>query len=238
MDVVNIFDTPVFVSKMVAQFDTFRETITPRQQEILDDIVFYDAEFFQVMLKDGVLCIPYSVGMFKADGSRLYLSLDHMTDASEHGALNTDNPYAEKNKQQYTWNMDNMVIDSVRRPDMLTSPAVSSPDEMRQQVIDFCGERPIFWAKTGAGDDIALKHILGGFSNKPKTWPHNYMDLGVLYQYLDESITKDGALLEKAKVPSVGPEHNPLADAIQVALCWLSIFKLYNAPSILFNRPR
>lgn len=72
------------------------------------------------------------------------------------------------------------------------------------EVIDFCGEKPEFWAYVSAHDWIALTQLFGPLIDRPPTWPINCFDL---YQ--------EKRRLNCTNIPKqASPKHHAINDAI------------------------
>ncbi len=55
---------------------------------------------------------------------------------------------------------------------------ITTPREkIGQELIDFCGYAPKFWAWFGAYDWVVMCQIFGRMLDVPKTWPHHVMDI-------------------------------------------------------------
>lgn len=86
-------------------------------------------------------------------------------------------------------------------------------DEIRNDLIEFMGEKPEIWAYYGAYDWVALCQLFGTMMDLPKGWPMYCRDLK---QWCDE--------VGGPKLPEqTSTEHHALADArwTREAWCWL-----------------
>lgn len=151
--------------------------------------IWYDTEF----IEDGSTIELISIGMVKENGGRLYLE-------------NKDCDL----KRASPWVIHNVIpkLDRYCNP---VSPVIVPKQEIRRQVIDFCGPSPEFWAYYAAYDWIVLCQLFGKMIDLPATWPMYCMDFKQLLVMLgNPHITK----------LSEDESHNALIDAVWLRHAW------------------
>jgi len=94
----------------------------------------------------------------------------------------------------------------------LTGP-VKPRAMIAQEIIDFAGDEPEFWAYYAAYDWVALCQLYGRMLDVPKHWPHFVRDL--------RPLIGPGELMRLA--PIKGVQHNALADAMQLHEAYIAL---------------
>ncbi|WP_341702604.1 3'-5' exoribonuclease domain-containing protein [Ferrovibrio sp.] len=84
-------------------------------------------------------------------------------------------------------------------------------EEIRNQLVAFCGSKPEFWGWYGAYDWVVLCQLFGGMMELPDGWP---VFIREARQYCSD----------RAKLPiRRGPQHHALADAEWQRQVWHSL---------------
>jgi hypothetical protein len=140
--------------------------------------IFLDTEFDQ---ESGPAVRPVSIGAIREDGVRFYAEPDWIDPAS-----------------LPPWMQDNVVPH-------LQPESRMGIDEIRVKLTVFAGDSPEWWGYCCAYDYLVITQLMGGFMNKPKSWPHYMNDLAQLSAHLG---------VERSEWPEqLGSEHHALADA-------------------------
>lgn len=101
----------------------------------------------------------------------------------------------------------------------LEPASVKPRQQIRDEIVAFCGYRPELWAYYGSYDWLVLCQLFGRMLDVPDHWPNHPMD-----------VQQVRVELGVRKLPEqAGPEHNALADAIWTKQAWefLQERKLY-----------
>lgn len=142
--------------------------------------IFFDTEF----LEDGRTIDLLSIGMVREDGATYY-------------AINADFNVARTTP----WLRENVL------PVINLSPRVVKVSRtIAQEVLEFVGDYPEFWAYYADYDWVCLCQLYGTMMHLPRTWPMYCMDLKQLAVMLGDP----------EMPPQVGREHNALDDAVTV----------------------
>lgn len=143
--------------------------------------VFFDTEF----MENGRTIDPLSIGLVREDGAELYLEFPaDLTRASSWVQANVL-PYLHGD--------------------------ITPFHVAREQIVEFAGEAPIFWAYFADYDWVLLCQLFGLMINLPQGWPMFCMDLKQL------AVSLGDPRLPKQE----GTEHHALADARWVRDSWL-----------------
>lgn len=139
--------------------------------------ICFDTEF----IEDGRTIDLISIGMVREDGMQYYAEL-------EGADFDRANEFVLSNVVPH-----------------LTG-ATQPPLEVAEELIDFAGEEPEFWAWYADYDWVALCQIFGRMLDLPAGWPKYCRDFKQV---------KDGhgLVLPKHDVTLDGPEHHALSDA-------------------------
>lgn len=143
--------------------------------------VYFDWEF----LEDGHTIEPISLGMIREDGQEYYAELELGS------ALIT-------RITQHEWLMANVW------PHLTGDwkPRVQVAEEVRQ----FVGSKPEFWAYCSAYDWVCLNQLYGSMVDHPNNWPFYCNDLA---QYAESN-----GVHRRTQLPIIeGNQHNALDDA-------------------------
>jgi len=85
--------------------------------------------------------------------------------------------------------------------------AMRKTQEVANEIKEFVGQNPEFWAYVADYDWVALSQLYGSLVNRPVTWPCTALDT---YQLPDF----------KRYVVQPEQEHNALSDAVALARSW------------------
>src|SRR5690606_37315943 len=136
--------------------------------------IFFDTEF----IEDGKTIDLVSIGMVREDGATYYAEL-----------ASADYSKADD------WVKENVLAHLLGHR--------QSRETTRQELLDFVGESPEFWAYYADYDWVVLCQLFGRMIDLPKGWPMYCRDLK---QWCDE--------LGNPQLPKqASTEHNALADA-------------------------
>ena len=149
--------------------------------------VFFDTEF----IEDGRTIDLISIGMARQDGRTYYAEVGE-TDLS----------------RASPWVRENVL------------PRLTGPRKPRaviaQEIVEFCGGAPEFWAFYASYDWVALCQLFGTMMDRPAGWPAHVMDLR---QALND---EDGPPIPEAAEP-----HNALTDALWLKRAWEASMGVY-----------
>lgn len=90
--------------------------------------------------------------------------------------------------------------------------AARSMDAMADDLRDFCGDSPTFWAYYGAYDWVALCSIYGSMLDVPKGWPHRVRDIAELSEFTNVNPFR--------VLPQFTKKHHALNDAVWNKACF------------------
>ena len=137
--------------------------------------IFFDTEF----IDDGKTIDLISIGMIREDGEIYY---------AENSGCNyyKADPWVEQN-----------VFPHLKGPQ-------KTKEEIAQEIIEFVGPNPEFWAYFASYDWVVLCQLYGRMLDVPNGWPHFCLDL-------KQELYLRG-LISSVKQPENA--HNALADAI------------------------
>ncbi|MFE6967092.1 3'-5' exoribonuclease domain-containing protein [Agromyces sp. NPDC057679] len=135
--------------------------------------VFFDTEF----IEDGRTIDLLSIGIVREDGATYYAE-----------------PAETDRSRASAWVIENVFPH-------LTGP-VKPRQVIAQEIVEFAGERPEFWAYVAAYDWVALCQLYGRLLDIPAGWPKHCNDL------------KQEARRLGARLPKDGLNHNALVDAV------------------------
>jgi hypothetical protein len=160
--------------------------------------IAFDTEF----IEDGRTIDLISIGMVREDGATYY-------------AVNSEMPVRRIRKHQ--WLMDNVVPslpqgqgdwrNHIPRHWLFdrTDPAVKPRNLISNEIMDFVGESPEFWAWYADYDWVALCQLFGTMMHLPTGWPMYCRDFK---QVCDE---------RGLRVEQGDSRHNALGDALWLA---------------------
>lgn len=135
--------------------------------------IYFDTEF----IEDGKTIDLISIGMVREDGAELYL------ESSECDLSRADE-----------WVKENVIKH-------LTRTAIPR-HAIRDQVLEFAGERPEFWAYYADYDWVVLCQLFGRMIDLPHGWPMYCKDLKQLADVFGKKLPKQ-----------TSGEHHALSDA-------------------------
>ena len=145
--------------------------------------IFFDTEFIDL----GNTVLPISIGLVREDGKTYYAEV-----------FDTVKHY----DRAVPWVQENVIK-------KLTGP-VKPANLICDEIEDFVGKNPVFWAYYAAYDWFCLCSLYGGMLNVPSSWPNFCREL---MQLKTDRIEKHGAIaafLPRQKTP----EHHALNDAL------------------------
>jgi hypothetical protein len=142
--------------------------------------IWFDTEF----LEDGKTIELLSIGAVREDGRESYFEAECNTSRAS------------------DWVKQNVLI-------YLKGPQ-QSRSWIAQQLLEFAGEKPEFWAYYADYDWVALCQLYGTMMDLPKDWPMYCRDVKQLCD------SKGNPKLPKREKP----EHHALADAIWTKRAW------------------
>lgn len=148
--------------------------------------IFFDTEF----IDDGKTIDLISIGMVREDGVELY-----------------EEVYGVDWNKSSRWVLDNVKPHLTRE-----GPQLKHREELAQQIVDFVGPKPEFWAYYASYDWVVLCQLYGTMLSVPKGWPHFCRDLK---QFMLEVAPTTAIPSPRAPAtwPSPRDEHHALADA-------------------------
>jgi len=150
--------------------------------------IWFDTEF----IEDGKTIELLSIGMVRDDGATYYAE-----------------PAETDRNRAGDWVRINVLPH-------LSGPVI--PRQLiRQELLEFCGESPEFWAYYASYDWVALCQLFGTMMDLPKGWPMYVRDLKQLAK-------------KRPLIPQDSTEHNALNDAIWTRDAWYSLLG-ENAPT-------
>jgi hypothetical protein len=138
--------------------------------------IFYDLEFSE----NGMTIDFISIGMVCEDGREYYV---------------VSNEFNEEACND--WVKENVL------PFLPDQSQRKSKEQIKNELLEFCGDEPEFWASYGAYDHVCLCQLFGTMIDLPKHWPMFTRDIQQLKQELG-----DPELPEQK-----GKEHDALEDA-------------------------
>lgn len=146
--------------------------------------IFFDTEF----IEDGETILPLSIGMVREDGQTYYAEFE----LSEEDRANAND-----------WVRDNVFpyLDGESKPN----------DVIAQEIINFVGADPEFWAYYASYDWVLLCQLYGTMMQLPNTWPMYCNDLKQLMK-----MNK----LDRDQFGDPVQEHDALSDAAWVKDCY------------------
>lgn len=140
--------------------------------------IWFDTEFYE----DGKVIELISLGAVREDGKRFYAETQE----------------AQERANKSDWLKENVL------PHLRGEGFEYAPDDLREALLTFAGEKPEFWAYYGAYDWVVLCQVFGRMIDLPEGWPMFVRDVK---QY--------AADLGNPRLPKqTGSEHDALADAI------------------------
>lgn len=143
--------------------------------------IFFDFEFIEN--GDEHPMIPISLGMVRDDGKELYLEFGNVD-------WSKANPWVIENVKPYLTGHLSGVI---------------AKEDARKVIVNFCGEKPEFWAYFADYDWVLLCQIYGRMVDLPQGWPMWCRDLKQLMWQLGKS---------REDIPITNSNaHSALADA-------------------------
>lgn len=107
--------------------------------------IFFDTEF----IEDGKTIDLISIGMVRSTDGATY--------------------YAESN--EVDWTKSNDFVDKHVKPHLTGGIALKSRAIIKQEIIEFCGFNPEFWAWYSSYDWVALAQLHGRMVDLPNHWP-------------------------------------------------------------------
>ena len=147
--------------------------------------VWFDTEF----IEDGRTIDLLSIGFVREDGEQLYREAA-WTDRSRATQWVKENVIPHLGSQEDGW----MV----------------SRENMRRTVVEFCGEKPEFWAYYCSYDWVVLCQLFGTMLDLPKGWP---MFCNDVKQFCNS--------LGNPQLPKQeGVVHSAMADAVWTKQAW------------------
>lgn len=149
--------------------------------------IFYDTEFINYPKEEMLQGKPelelISIGMIKQNGDTYYAVSSEF-----------DVEYVEKDD----WLRENVLLKLGEN-----EADWKSRDQIAEELIDFCGQDPTFWAYYPAHDHTCLYSLYGRLLDSPKGWPMRSNCLKQVQFHLGVD-----------KLPEQeGGDHNALADA-------------------------
>jgi hypothetical protein len=150
--------------------------------------IWFDFEF----IEDGKTIDPISIGMIRDDGKTYYAEFSDCD-------LSRCDDWLRKN-----------VVPKLER----TVKVMKPKNAIKQEIIDFVGPDPEFWAYYAAYDWVALCQLYGRMMDLPEGWPMLCRDVKVFQ--LDKG---------HIEMPGQDPEteHHALHDAIWTRQAYQSI---------------
>lgn len=98
------------------------------------------------------------------------------------------------------------------RPFLEDGTVLKSLDAMADDLKEFCGDNPTFWAYYGAYDWVALCSIYGSMLGVPVNWPHRVRDIAQLAEHSNVNPFR--------VIPQFDQKHHALNDAIWNKTCF------------------
>ncbi len=160
--------------------------------------IYFDTEF----IEDGKTIDLLSIGMVRDDGGTLYLE-------NSGAEWNYANAWVRENvlPKLDAWPFGEVSGGRIYMPDADTAPPQSWRDSgcIAQQVVEFVGHDPEFWAYYADYDWVVLCQLYGRMIDLPDGWPKYCRDFK---QWLEHT----GFGEHLVKLPEA-EAHNALADA-------------------------
>lgn len=148
--------------------------------------IFLDTEF----IEDGKTIDLMSIGMIREDGLRYY-AVSNECDIS----------------RASDWVREN-VIPYLFSENSPQQPNYKSRNQIKQDLLEFCGDSPEFWGYYSDYDWVAICQLFGTMMDLPAHFPMFCLDL-------KQTMYLNGIEKESLKVEA-SQEHNALADAIEL----------------------
>jgi len=160
--------------------------------------IFFDTEF----IEDGKTIDLMSIGMIREDGLTYYA-------VSKDCDLKLASEWVRENVISHLWTGFNPI------------EVTKTREEIKRDILNFCSNRPEFWADYCSYDWIAFCQLFGKMIDLPRNYPMYCNDFEQLINHLK--------IDKKALAISNTQEHNALADAIQLkneydAVCTITGF--------------
>lgn len=150
--------------------------------------IFFDTEF----IEDGKTIEMLSIGLVREDGATYYAEVYDSIHLWE-----TADPWVKENVIAHL--KSNNTSDYV--------PELKTKEEIANDIVDFVGESPEFWAYFADYDWVVLCQLFGRMIDLPKGWPMFCMDLKQL------AVSK--GIMDSSELPAqTGTEHHALEDAM------------------------
>lgn len=176
---------------------------------------FFDTEF----IEDGKTIELISIGIVGEDGSNYY-------------AQNLDCDLSRASdwvKENVISCLDDLDARGLNNKAFWTDPIRSNPEhhswrtkaEIRQEILEFVGSEPKFWAYYADYDWVVFCQLFGLMIDLPSHWPMFCRDLKQLVNSIELPSLKDSMFF-----PANIQEHNALADAEWAANVYNTIMKL------------
>ena len=161
--------------------------------------VFMDTEF----LEDGRTIQLISIGLVKETGESYY----------------AETPAAHRLCFGDQWLMDNVQPHLETKTDRQRralggddTSVIKGKYQIANEIVEFVGPNPEFWAYYGDYDWVALCQLYGRMIDLPKTWPMLCLDVKQL-------MLMDG--ITERPIPELEGSHNALTDAYDALNLWL-----------------
>ena len=139
--------------------------------------IFLDTEFYE----DGRTIELISIGLVNEDGEQYY----------------AETPKARRLAHASEWLEANVL------PGLNGGDAVKGRYQIANEIVEFVGDNPEFWAWYGSYDWVALCQLYGAMIDLPKTWPMFIRDFKQVCTFANWTPEPISMLLE----------HNALEDA-------------------------
>ena len=138
--------------------------------------MFFDTEF----LEDGKTIDLISIGIVSDDGREYYAVVDDtdlLLRAYQHEwvAANVI-PHLPLNSYGTEFTKRDGTITSYRLYDW-SDPAIKKREVIAQEIVEFVGDDPEFWAYYASYDWIVLCQLFGKMIDLPRHWPKYVMDI-------------------------------------------------------------
>ena len=162
---------------------------------------YFDTEF----IEDGRLILPLSIGIVAEDGSEYYAEFAEtpLRDANEFVKENVF-----PNLKSFDPGMDYLIpTDLLRLRNIAPEFQAKYTEEIKKDILAFCGENPELWAYFADYDWVVMCQIFGRMVDLPRDhgWPMVCLDIK------QEMVMAE---LTKKDIPFEQPDtHNALDDA-------------------------
>ena len=173
--------------------------------------IFFDTEFYE----NGETIELISIGLVRQrDLATLYrVNKDFNYDVMVKEAT-------KRNRRETIEFLDKNVFNNLGA----TTENTKTKFEIRDEIAEFVGNKPDFWASCSAYDWVLICQLFGVMLELPKSWPHFCNDIAMLKNAVGK---KEIDLTPMNRFRLKGKEHNALYDACETYCKYLTYKKYF-----------